>query len=59
MPEVLVVRHKRSSSRVTAGEEKLLTTLEERGRPSMQLQEKLMDLIKPTVHHIERSAYWD
>ena len=53
-PVVLDVRPKRSSSRATADEERLLTTLEERGR-----QEKLIDLIKPTVRPTERSTYGD
>jgi hypothetical protein len=58
-PVILDVRPKRSSARATADEERLLTTLEERGRQSMQLQEKLIELIKPTARPTERSTYGD
>ncbi|WAR21715.1 hypothetical protein MAR_015689 [Mya arenaria] len=56
---ILDVRPKRSSSRATAEEEMLLRTLDERGRQSMQLQEKLLDIIKPAARPSERATYGD
>ncbi|WAR19904.1 LOW QUALITY PROTEIN: hypothetical protein MAR_001742, partial [Mya arenaria] len=58
-PVILDVRPKRSSSRATAEEEMLLRTLDERGRQSMQLQEKLLDIIKPAARPSERATYGD
>lgn len=54
---VLDVRPKRTSSRATEGEERLLSSLDERGRQSIQLQEKLIEMIKPAVRHSERATY--
>lgn len=56
-PVVLDVRPKRSSSRATAEEERLLSTLDERGRQSILLQEKLLEMIKPAARPSERATY--
>ena len=56
-PVVLDVRPKRSLFRATAEEEKLLSTLDERGRQSIQLQEKLLEMIKPAARPSERATY--
>lgn len=53
---LLPVRSKRSAARAQADEDKLLATLVERGRQSMELQHKLINLIKPAN---EREAYGD
>lgn len=52
-------RAKRSLSRATVEEEMLLNSLEERGRQSIQLQEKLLEMIKPAGRPSERTSYGD
>jgi hypothetical protein len=56
---LLPVRPKRSAARAQADEDKLLATLEERGRQSMELQHKLINLIKPAKPANERETYGD
>ena len=53
---LLPVRPNRSAARAQADEDKLLATLEERGRQSMELHHKLINLMKPAN---EREAYGD
>lgn len=55
----LKARPKRSSSRSTAEEEKLLSALDERGRQSLQLQEKLLQMVKPAAPVSERATFGD
>ena len=49
----------RSAARAQTDDDKLLATLEERGRQSMELQNKLINLIKPEKPANEREAYGD
>jgi hypothetical protein len=56
-PVVLDVRPKRSSSRTTAEEERLLSTMDERGRQSIQLQEQMLKMMKPAARPSERATY--
>ena len=56
---MLPVRPNRSAARAQTDEDKLLATLEERGRQSMELQNKLINLIKPEKPANEREAYGD
>ena len=56
-PVVLEVKPKRSSSRASVEEERLLSALDERGRQSMKIQEKLLDMVKPAGPPSERSTF--
>ena len=58
-PIILDVRPKRSSAKKSAEEDRIMAGIEERGKQSIVIQEKMLDMLKPAQKVTERTTYAD